>query len=750
MPTHKPGMIKQQGQLLLMYKLLLLLFITNILVFAESKVEVFSSNIDTNGSYIKADQDVVVLYDGMYISAQSASFNRDTGIIELYADVSVLKGAEYYAMGDYLMLNTKEDIRNFSPFFFQEHQDELWISARSAKAEAKNYELKTGVVSSCNPQEPDWTIRFSSGYYESEEQWMQMYNARLYAGEVPVFYFPYFAYPTDTTRRTGLLIPTIGLSGDEGFMYQQPIYIAESPYWDLELLPQIRTNRGSGLYTKLRFADSPNSWGALTVGGFKEKASYQEEFNLKNDKHYGAEFDYEHRGFLYDWFDWDVDGDSGIFSDITYLNDVEYSNLKENDSLDYQTTSQVTSKVNVFLNQSENYFGMYGKYFIDLEKESNEDTIQNLPILQYHRYVNTLLEDHFLYSFDYRGNNFYRDGDKSAFQNELKVPLGFQFPLMDEFLTLSMSENLYGSQISFYGTEEAPASHGYSPGTLFQDYQNIELNTNLVKAFDSFTHSVGFTASYLHPGTENRSGFYKDYEEEFRNQRESSEQCGIGEPCEYDNIESELEQASFEFTQFVFTDEEGEKLYHRIKQPLIYEQGYDKYGDLENELRYYFTSELSYYNNTFYNYDRNVVSKTQNTISYNNSTFVFNVSHLYEDKLFVSSETNATTNVTVKTPTRARTRYLTSNARYNYSSRWQYYAGYAYDIEESLTKNRHIGFAFNKRCWGIDLKYVENIRPTLDANNQAAGIKDQVIYLVLNLRPIGGFDFHYKQSENDE
>jgi len=729
-----------------MYKLLCLLFLSSVLCFAESKVEVFAATMDSNGSFVKASDDVVVLYDGMYISAQSASFDRDAGIIELFGEVSVLKGAEYYTMGDYLMIDTQEDTKMFSPFFFQEYQDQLWVSARSAKTKAENYDLSSGVVSSCNPQDPDWTIRFSTGHYDSEDQWMQMYNARLYAGEVPVFYFPYFAYPTDTRRRTGLLIPTIGLSSDEGFMYQQPIYIAESPYWDLELLPQIRTNRGAGLYTKLRFVDSVRSFGSVTVGGFKEQASYQKEFNLKNQKHYGIEFDYEHRGFLYDWFDWDVQGDSGIFADITYLNDVEYSNLKENDSLNYATTSQVTSRVNVFLNQRENFYGLYGKYFINLEKESNKDTIQNLPIVQYHHYLNTLFEDHFLYSFDYRGNNSYREGDKNAFQNELKVPLTLQFPLLDEFLTLSVSEYLYGSQISFYGTQDVNATNpadAYNPGSIFQDYQVLELNTNLVKAFDSFTHSLAFTASYLHPGSESRSGFYKEYEAEFRKRREDGSTCLVGNPCEYDTTDTFLQQASFEMTQFIFTDDEGEKLYHRIKQPLIYEEGYDKYGDLENELRYYFTPELSYYNNTFYNYDRNVVSKTQNTIGYNDNTFIFNLSHLYEDKEIV--ETNATASTTIRT----RSRYVTSNARYNYSQKWQYYAGYAYDIENSLTKNRHIGFRFSKRCWNIDLSYVENIRPILDKDGLAAGIKDQVIYLVLNLHPIGGFDFNYKKSSNE-
>ncbi len=702
-------------------------------LYADKKVEVFAATMDTNGSFVKASDDVVVIYDGLYVSAQTATFDRNSGVLELYGRVHALKGAEYYAMGDYLMLDTQKEIRQFRPFFLQEYKDELWISARSAKSTEDEYELHTGVVSSCNPQDPDWTLRFSSGYYDNEDQWMQLYNARLYAGEVPVFYLPYIAYPTDTTRRSGLLRPTFGLSGDEGFMYQQPIYIAEDPQWDLELLPQIRTKRGKGLYSILRFVDSPKSTGSLVVGGFKEEAAYQKTFNLRNDKHYGVEFDYQHRGFLKTWFDWDVQGSSGIYSDITYLNDVEYLNLQETDSLNYSIDSQVTSKVNAFLNQSEDYFGTYFKYFIDLNKESNADTIQNLPDIQYHRYLNTFLDDHLLYSIDYRGSNFYREERKNAMLNELTVPLDLQFPLFDEYLTLTLSENLYASQISFYGSDDQVATQGYSSGAYGRDYQNIEVNTNLVKAFDSFTHSMAFTAAYLHPGTEKRTGFYEDYQTQFEEDKANNIPCVEG-PCEYDTIIDKIEQASLEFSQFIFSPSGEERLYHRLRQPLIYEAGYDKYGELENEFRYYFTTQLNYYNNTFYNHQRNVISKSQNSLGYNDTVFIFDLSHLYEDKLIDNVRTN--------------TRYLTTNARYNYSSRWQYFAGYAYDLENSKTKNRNIGFLYNKRCWSAELKYVENIRPTLDASGVTSSIKDKVLYLTLNLRPLGGMRVNYKQSDN--
>lgn len=737
-----------------MYRLLFLLLCVSTFVLADKKVEVFATSIDTNGTYLKANDDVVVLYDGLYVSAESATYDRNSETLELYGNVVALQGSQYYAMGDYLMLNTLEESRQFRPFFFQQHSDNLWISARSAKSKAEKYELHSGVVSSCNPQNPDWTVRFSSGYYDDEDQWMQLYNARLYAGEVPVFYFPYFAYPTDTTRRSGLLRPTFGLSNDEGFMYQQPIYIAEDPQWDLELLPQIRTKRGRGIYSRLRFVDSPNSTGSIVLGGFKEDSSYQEAFKLKNEKHYGAEFDYQHRDFLKTWFDSRVSGSSGIYSDITYLNDVEYLNLKENDSLNYSTDSQVTSKVNLFLNQSEDYFGSYFKYFIDLNKETNSDTIQRLPAIQYHHYLNTFFDDHFMYAIDYRGTNFYRETRKGAIQNELSVPLDLQFSLFDEYATLTLSENLYVSHVSFYGSDnpndpnnlaspyvQQPVN-GYSPGVYGRDVQSVQLNSNVVKAFDDFTHSMSFTAGYQHPGTEKKTGFYDDYETEFDEIRADNIRCDAG-PCEYDTIVDILEQGSLEFTQYIFTADQGEKLYHRLKQPLIYEKGYDKYGDLENELRYYFTSALNFYNNTFYNYDRNVISKTQNSIGYNDTVFIANLSHLYEDKLIQNQVT--------ADETRLRTRYLTTDARYNYSERWQYFAGYAYDIENSETKNRNLGFLYNKRCWSVQLKYVENIRPTLATINgvsETSSIKDRVLYLTLNLRPLGGMEVDYKSSEN--
>lgn len=103
-----------------------------------------------------------------------------------------------------------------------------------------------------------------------------------YMLKIPQFFiYLIFGFSADTHRQSGLLIPKIVLKSSEGLYYEQPIYIATQENWDLELDPQIRTNRGFGLYSTLRFLDSPYSTGELNFGAFRENSSYFHDENLK-------------------------------------------------------------------------------------------------------------------------------------------------------------------------------------------------------------------------------------------------------------------------------------------------------------------------------------------------------------------------------------------------------------------------------------------------------------------------------------
>ena len=288
-----------------MYKLLLILFIsiTTLISAADinDKVEIFATHMETENNIVTASGDVAVVYKDYYLTSSRAVYNKTTGDLELFDNVRANQAGEYKTLGNYAKLNIKDKRRSFQPFYMLEEKSQVWISAKKGVLVDKELDLSSGVVSACSPTDPLWKMEFTSSDYNTDSKWLNLYNTRLYIYDIPVFYTPWFAYSLDKTRRTGLLKPTIGYSSDEGFLYQQPIYIAEQDWWDLELTPQIRTNRGKGLYSAFRFTDSKVSKGELKVGYFKENDKYFVDKELANQNHKGFNFKYENSDFLNLW-----------------------------------------------------------------------------------------------------------------------------------------------------------------------------------------------------------------------------------------------------------------------------------------------------------------------------------------------------------------------------------------------------------------------------------------------------------------
>jgi LPS-assembly protein len=119
---------------------------------------------------------------------------------------------------------------------------------------------------------------------------------------------------------------------------------------DLEINPQIRTDRSQGVYSTFRFVDSNHSSGKIRVGYFKDKSSYTQEHGLTDDEHYGIEFNYESskvfEKYLPDGFD------DGLYVNTTYLNDIDYLYLQRT-TLDHFGFSPIQqSRINYFAQES--------------------------------------------------------------------------------------------------------------------------------------------------------------------------------------------------------------------------------------------------------------------------------------------------------------------------------------------------------------------------------------------------------------
>ncbi len=697
---------------------------------AKENLEVFATRLDSNTTHLHAQGDVVVLYKDHYLSAGEALYDREEQRLELFGHIVAMQGSNYFALGEYAEFDIDDMYRRFTPFYMSDKSTRVWMSTAQASADDQDFKLNAGMVSGCNPSAPLWKIYFSSSDYNAQTHWMNIYNARLHIYDVPIFYFPYFGYSLDTRRRSGLLTPGFGISNAEGLYYEQPFYIVLQDQWDLELRPQMRTFRGEGLYATLRFVESPVASGTFKTGYFQEKQEYAKQYDLANEKHYGFGLNYENRALLWDWFGWNLGGQSGLYSDVMWMTDVDYLNLTDNDETKNTTSKQIDSKINLFYSDDSDYFGTYFKYFLDLSKQNNDQTIQQLPTLHYHHFLDAFFDEAFYYNVDTTMVHFERLKGKTATQGDITLPLTLQSAFFDEYLDLKYEANFYGRYITFDGNEAV-----YNPYIEYRDgmygrlYQHFGMGTSLTRGFEAYAHVIGFDVNYVKAEEDYKDGYYQDYET----------LCAGGsawstEVCDYYTLNDVKDATQIQMTQYLFNRGE-QMLYHKLAQRVSYDSSDDRYGELENELELNFGFGLSYYSDLFYNHDLAKMTKSLNTIRFENEKLSLSLNHLYED--------------TVRSRDIIKNSYVTSSIAYQYSPKYRYFGKYSYDFEYAKKKNVELGFLYSKRCWDFGLKYVENNRPIL-TNNESSSVYDRYIYFSVALKPMGGTELNYKISNTLE
>ena len=687
------------------------------------RVELIGSNVDANGSLVQAVVSPSILYQDQILSANKLTYDRNTSVVEAFGDVSLFKAGHYHMISDYAWLNMDLNTRYSKPYYMIDHNTGAWMNSDEASGCENKIDLASGMLSGCNSTDPLWKLHFTSANYDTAAQWVNIYNARLYIKDVPVMYFPYFGYPTDSTRRSGLLMPTLGLSNVEGFLYQQPIYFAPQNSWDLELRPQIRTSRGEGVYGDLRFVDSPHSKGSVRFGYFQEQKDYATQYDLAHATHYGYNATYNHSGFLKDWFGVNLSGESGLYLNASRMSDVDYLNLQHGNQINSVTANQVVSRINSYYSSEDNYFGAYIKYYQYLNQSSNAQTIQTVPSLQYHRYLETFFGDHLLINTDATMNNFYRSEGKAAVQGDITIPVTLQTSLFDDYLDVSYSANGSLRMIGFYGNEK-PNEIGsiYDKGTYGQLDHTFKMGSTLIRPYETITHILNPEISYTYAGSRLYDGYYQTYHTS----------CSVGSTdhaCEYYTLNEPKDNVALALNNYLFKDNK-QLFIDRLSQNFAHDKVGTAYGELQNELEWQVSSTISLYNQTAYNHDRNIISKEQNTVRYNGEFLTGGLSHYYTDILLNSAPVYAS--------------YFTADMAYRPNHYYRFFGQIAYDYHVDILKRGEVGFLYTQRCFDFGLKFVQNIRPILTNVVGSDSVNDSYLFITVNLKPLGGSIFNYK------
>jgi LPS-assembly protein len=670
----------------------------------SQKAELFADRFTSKGDTVYATGHVVLAYDGTLFLGDRARYDRKAERIVVEGDVEILSKQGGKVLADWVVFEVGKNHVTFSDFY-RTDRDDIWVYAESAEKEDGNYTLRNSVLSSCSVENPDWSVHFGKAVYDSESKYMRLKDVKLYARKVPVLYTPYLGFSLERQRHSGFLMPHLGYGADEGFYYEQPYFWAISPSMDMEFNPSIRTNRGYGFYGTFRFVDSPWSHGTIRTGYFKDKSSFVTEHNLKNASHYGFELNYESSNFFRHW---KPEGyRDGFYANLNLFNDIDYDNLQYRTLSHLEETSRFKeSRVNYFLYNDRQYFGVRTRYFIDTARTKNNETIQELPVLQYHKFSSKIGTEALHYSVDAQLHNYWREDGVRALRGIASLPVEFHMPLFNDYLNLTIEEEFSASDTKFMeGSSLDIRRNHYAALALHHD---IEISSDLIHSYTSGVHTmllgIGYTKStLLAEGDLHYDEIPKPQINDFDLDMLYDSRLALKMHHFWRSY-----SAPFTMDYLAIADyyPENDSRWNLLRQELHLRYGsYSFSTRFDYSLRYRSLNQLA---NTFsYHGDRFDWSITQTRKEYENDTH-----ELAQNDMSL-------------------------HLHYRQSDQWTWFGGYSYDFKEKRSKNWEAGFTFDRKCWNITLAFKQDITPILTKTGSGS-LRNNSIMFQFNLVPFGG------------
>ena len=200
----------------------------------------------------EAEENVRVTSVERSIQADWALMDTQKQEVELKGNV-LMRFGKNWLQGDHVLWNLASEtgwVDGGMAYFAENH---FYVAGKSiAKTGPNTYDLKDGFLTSCNPADADWKIKYEQMKVEAGGYaWVK--NTSFWAGNVPLLYTPILGVPVKQERQSGLLMPWVGSSTLNGVEAELPFYWAIRQDMDATLYGREMQKRGwmSGLEYRL-------------------------------------------------------------------------------------------------------------------------------------------------------------------------------------------------------------------------------------------------------------------------------------------------------------------------------------------------------------------------------------------------------------------------------------------------------------------------------------------------------------------
>lgn len=219
---------------------------------APTDIEGGSLSRESDGENIVVQDNVRLSRGDQFLHTDVLSYNEESG--QYIAE----GGVRYQDSGMRILAERAEGDQNADRHSIQDLQYQLTERRGNGGAERIDLHGAQGSLvgstyTTCDPDDQQWQLKAQRIDIDTEEGMAVARNAVVKIRDVPILYVPWFMFPIDDRRRTGLLYPSISMSGRNGLDWKQPIYLNLAPNYDATLTPRIMSERGAMLGTEFRW-----------------------------------------------------------------------------------------------------------------------------------------------------------------------------------------------------------------------------------------------------------------------------------------------------------------------------------------------------------------------------------------------------------------------------------------------------------------------------------------------------------------
>ena len=394
---------------------------------ADSIEKIKKSTIIAKGNVVLKYKDIIVKSKELTFDQINKSINYNTKTEIISPKFKIVSDSGWYNLD-----NKSGEFYNVSIIL----ENKYFIKAREVNKKGKIFFFKQAKFSSCPFTYYDWFVYSTSGNVKKDD-YLRAKNVFFLFCKVPLFYTPYFLYPT-SKRKTGFLPFSISQDTYNTFMLKIPFYWAINRTSDATITLDYRNKQGKGLEVEYRKRFSPYSEIKLKPFYFKENSiapwwngrgtdRIKERWLLSGDGRF--KLGENTKIFL----KIDIPSDKYFYEDFYNTSPLRYTSYTKSQLLSLTETQNFTIETNF-------------DFIYDLTLPNNETTLQRLPEVRFYWKEKPLFKNVY-YDFLSINTNFYRERGQRGIRsdNQFRVLLSNTYGSITNFLELMPRSTFYFS-----------------------------------------------------------------------------------------------------------------------------------------------------------------------------------------------------------------------------------------------------------------------------------------------------------------